>query len=255
MTPPLFKIVFEGEISPGIDAHRAKGNLAALMNTDSAAVAKLFSGRPVSLKRNLPLPEAQRYLESLKGAGLNARLEAESVNALASADTPSLGASSSAIPQADPFSNDPGPLKVFTHHGRIGRLRYLAWTLLLSVTTLATAALISVLIGIASPFGLVLISLAGIALTVVGFQIGARRLHDIGWSGWWLLLTLVPYLGGLFAVVLMAVPGTAMANRYGPCTPANSRGVKMIASLWLLVIAAAFAAGFLIDLKYVLQGY
>lgn len=36
-----------------------------------------------------------------------------------------------------------------------------------------------------------------IALIIPSIAIGVRRLHDINMSGWWLLLGLIPILGGL----------------------------------------------------------
>src|SRR5690606_35238770 len=43
-----------------------------------------------------------------------------------------------------------------------------------------------------------------------------RRLHDIVRSAWWLLIGLVPLLGGLVLLVLSALPGTPGPNRFGP---------------------------------------
>src|SRR5690606_10296378 len=42
-----------------------------------------------------------------------------------------------------------------------------------------------------------------------------RRLHDIGWSGWWAAGMFVPLLN-LFVIVLAALRGEAGPNRYGP---------------------------------------
>ena len=42
----------------------------------------------------------------------------------------------------------------------------------------------------------------------------AKRLHDIGVSGWYQLILLVPFLNYLMMVVLF-LPGTSAANKYG----------------------------------------
>lgn len=47
-------------------------------------------------------------------------------------------------------------------------------------------------------------------------SVAARRLHDIGYSAWWLLLGLLPFLGGLALMIMAALPGTRGDNRYGP---------------------------------------
>lgn len=43
-----------------------------------------------------------------------------------------------------------------------------------------------------------------------------RRMHDIGITGWILLIALIPYLGALVLFVLTVIPGTRGTNRYGP---------------------------------------
>ena len=43
-----------------------------------------------------------------------------------------------------------------------------------------------------------------------------RRLHDIGRSGWWFLINLIPVLGACWLLILMALNGTPGENKYGP---------------------------------------
>jgi uncharacterized membrane protein YhaH (DUF805 family) len=43
-----------------------------------------------------------------------------------------------------------------------------------------------------------------------------RRLHDIGLSGWLILLWLIPYLGALFLFVCALIPSQAQVNKHGP---------------------------------------
>ncbi|RST53847.1 DUF805 domain-containing protein [Variovorax sp. MHTC-1] len=43
---------------------------------------------------------------------------------------------------------------------------------------------------------------------------GARRLHDIGKSGWWLLIGLIP-LVGLVLLYFMVQPSQSESNEYG----------------------------------------
>lgn len=44
---------------------------------------------------------------------------------------------------------------------------------------------------------------------------GVRRLHDTNRSGWFLLLALVPILGGLALIYLLAQPGQSSQNQFG----------------------------------------
>ena len=42
-----------------------------------------------------------------------------------------------------------------------------------------------------------------------------RRLHDTDKSGWFLLIALIPLLGGIILLVLLALPGSSDSNRFG----------------------------------------
>jgi uncharacterized membrane protein YhaH (DUF805 family) len=55
-----------------------------------------------------------------------------------------------------------------------------------------------------------------LALLLPSLGIAARRLHDIGRSAWWLLLTCIPVLGWLVLIYWYAQPGTTGANQFGP---------------------------------------
>jgi uncharacterized membrane protein YhaH (DUF805 family) len=45
--------------------------------------------------------------------------------------------------------------------------------------------------------------------------VGVRRLHDIGMSGWWILLNIVP-LGNIVLIVLFCQDSQIGSNVYGP---------------------------------------
>jgi uncharacterized membrane protein YhaH (DUF805 family) len=57
--------------------------------------------------------------------------------------------------------------------------------------------------------------LAFLALVLPSVAVGARRMHDIGKSGWFLLLGLIPFVG-LVLLYFAAQPGQPDANQYGP---------------------------------------
>ena len=46
--------------------------------------------------------------------------------------------------------------------------------------------------------------------------VGARRLHDVGRSGWFLLLGLIPVIGTLVLLYFMVQPSQPESNAYGP---------------------------------------
>ena len=66
--------------------------------------------------------------------------------------------------------------------------------------------------------GSALISLAiFIPLLLSALAVGAKRWHDRGKSGWWVLLPLVPVIGPLWMLVECGfLKGSAGDNRFGP---------------------------------------
>ena len=262
MSDNRFKIVFDGALLPGVESTTAKLNLAELFKSDVEAIEKLFTGRPVALKRDLSHPDAETYLTALKNTGIDARIEAEQPVAFSLAEThetdsarsdvSSAAASPYAPPRATVGDNLPefSTLKVFTVNGRIGRLRFLAWTLVLSLAMFAiVGALFTVGLGIAaaSPTAAIIIgSLLGFVVLVasvwISVQITVQRLHDLGWSGWLWFLNLVPIVGSIFPILLIVLPGNAGANQYGAPPPRNSTAVKVLATLWLALLPLIFAA-------------
>ena len=253
MSEHRFKIVFDGTLLPGVDINTAKLNLAALYKSEVAAVERLFSGQPVTLKRDLSQIDAQTYLQALKNTGIDARLEPEPVIELSLSDVrdhaPAVTEPDSpyAPPQADVAERVPeyAPLKPFSIEGRIGRLRFLAWSMVLSLVTIAVVgvfALIALaLVSTDSTAGLIAGGILAFVLCVVfliaTILISVQRLHDVGWSGWLWLLNLVPFVGSFFPLLLVVLPGSGVANRYGAPPPPNSTAVKVLSSLWLVLIA------------------
>lgn len=58
-------------------------------------------------------------------------------------------------------------------------------------------------------------SIWSLAMLLPSLSAGARRLHDIDKSGWWLLLALIPVLGWILMFYWLAQPGTSGDNRFG----------------------------------------
>ena len=51
---------------------------------------------------------------------------------------------------------------------------------------------------------------------IPGIAVFVRRLHDVGKSGVWFLIVLVPFVGVIWLLVLLATAGQPQANIYGP---------------------------------------
>ena len=55
-----------------------------------------------------------------------------------------------------------------------------------------------------------------IAVIVPGLAVGIRRLHDVGKSGWYILLALIPIIGWIWVFVLFVTDSQEGENEYGP---------------------------------------
>ena len=63
----------------------------------------------------------------------------------------------------------------------------------------------------------VFIWLYSIIIAIPMLALEVRRLHDIGKSGWWILITLIPIVGGIIMLVWMATDSESGYNDWGPC--------------------------------------
>ena len=61
-----------------------------------------------------------------------------------------------------------------------------------------------------------------LAILVPFLAVTARRLHDTGKSGWWCILGLIPLVGTIWLIVLLASDGDREENAYGPVVPENA---------------------------------
>ncbi|MBC9252436.1 hypothetical protein A9179_19395 [Pseudomonas alcaligenes] len=168
--------------------------------------------------------------------------EPAAATATAAGSTPSPYATPKAqVAEAQP---EYAELKVFSIQGRIGRVRYLAWSAVMSLIFMAAYLIAALSLAISPVVGGLLITAVVIAAIVVGVQIGVQRLHDLDWSGWLWLLLLVPIANFVMAILMLVVPGTPQANRFGPPPPPNSTAVKVLAFVWLglPVVAGILAA-------------
>ncbi len=53
-------------------------------------------------------------------------------------------------------------------------------------------------------------------MLIPGIAVVVRRLHDTGRSGWMLLIALIPFIGAIWLLVLLATDSQPQENKYGP---------------------------------------
>ena len=123
-------------------------------------------------------------------------------------------------------------LDVFKNHfadfdGR-ARPREFWWFYLFAMLIYVGAIVLGVVLDTvmgAEVFTGVLPMVAGLAIIVPFFGVAVRRLHDVGYSGWFLLAGLIPILGGLFLLFLYCKDSQPGLNEYGE----NPKGVPSLA--------------------------
>jgi uncharacterized membrane protein YhaH (DUF805 family) len=70
----------------------------------------------------------------------------------------------------------------------------------------------------------VLTTIYALAVLLPSLAVSVRRLHDTDRSGWWLLIGLVPLVGGIVLLVFYLLPGTRGPNRFGADPKAVTAG-------------------------------
>jgi uncharacterized membrane protein YhaH (DUF805 family) len=61
-----------------------------------------------------------------------------------------------------------------------------------------------------------LYGLYSLAVLLPSLAVFVRRMHDVGRSGWWIFLGLIPLVGTIILIVWLATAGQQGPNSYGP---------------------------------------
>lgn len=100
--------------------------------------------------------------------------------------------------------------------GRARRKEYWMFVLFNMIFTIVAMILDNVL-GIAMEgigYG-PLYGLYSLAMLIPGLAVAVRRLHDVGKSGWMILIALIPLIGAIWLLVLMVTDSNPGENQYG----------------------------------------
>ncbi len=104
----------------------------------------------------------------------------------------------------------------FDFNGRSRRMEYWMFVLINSIISVFCILLDSMLGTVWSiGYGPIYIGY-GLAVFVPGLAVAIRRLHDIGKSGWYYLLFIIPIIGPIWLIILFVTEGEQGNNKYGP---------------------------------------
>ena len=102
-------------------------------------------------------------------------------------------------------------------NGRLGVAEFW-WFYLLDILIMLAILIVAFAIFRTRDGAMVLGGIYTLILLLPLFAAEVRRLHDTGISGWWLLLSLIPYLGGFIVLILLMMPSKPAGERFGPYT-------------------------------------
>jgi uncharacterized membrane protein YhaH (DUF805 family) len=148
-----------------------------------------------------------------------------------------------AVADIDDARGGTAPVRNWSAQGRIGRLRYIAH--------LTGAYLVMILFMFLVGFTMAFLKAETAATVLIWGGAGVylwffvlktiQRSHDMGWSGWMSLLSIIPVVN----LIWWFKGGSAGANRFGLPPPPNTTGVRILGLLlpviMILGILAAIA--------------
>jgi uncharacterized membrane protein YhaH (DUF805 family) len=108
---------------------------------------------------------------------------------------------------------------LFTFSGRRNRKSYVLFYLA-SVALILGGMLLATLVTVASPTvgGILWVIYIAVmlALVVSSFAVSAQRIRDCGYSGCWVFVYFIPYVGFAASLALFFIPSNVGENRFGP---------------------------------------
>lgn len=99
--------------------------------------------------------------------------------------------------------------------GRSSRSEYWWWVLFVAILSFCIG-IIEGILGFSMTAVQTTSGILSLVLLLPGLGLSVRRLHDIGKSGWWILLGFIPLVGTIILIIWFARDSEMTGNRYGP---------------------------------------
>ena len=106
--------------------------------------------------------------------------------------------------------------------GRARRTEFWMFVLFSAIISIVLRVIDNLIFGNGMTSGGPLGLLYSLAVLLPSIAVSARRLHDIGRSGWWQLIGLIPIIGWIVVIVWYATAGKAEPNQWGQNPKAES---------------------------------
>jgi len=109
-----------------------------------------------------------------------------------------------------------GLQNIFEYNGRASRSAYWWFALAELIGWVGVLILAGIFAAVHAPVLSILLYLAaGVAGFLLSLSLTIRRLHDQDKSGFWYFIAFVPFIGGIWLLVLTVMEGTPGPNRFG----------------------------------------
>ena len=95
-------------------------------------------------------------------------------------------------------------------NGRARRTEYWMFFLFNAIITIILSFLQSI-----ADIDKILTGIYGLLTLLPSLAVGARRLHDSGRSGWWLLIGIIPFIGTIILLIFFCLDSEEGENRFG----------------------------------------
>ncbi|PVV06455.1 MAG: hypothetical protein B6D77_15770 [gamma proteobacterium symbiont of Ctena orbiculata] len=151
-----------------------------------------------------------------------------------------------ATPKAEILSNQEefGSINILSAKGRIGRLRYIAYTIGITLLCYLIMGGLSGLFAATlseDSVGLLILPITALgigAMFFINIVLTIQRCHDFNMSGWLSLSLIIP----LVPLIFWFIPGTVGANKFGLQPPPNRGGVLIIAIIFVMILVLGILA-------------
>lgn len=101
--------------------------------------------------------------------------------------------------------------------GRAQRAEYWFFVLFSTIASILLLVVDGVIGTVDMELGLGLLYVVySLAVLIPSLAVSVRRLHDIGKSGWWLLIGFIPFIGPIVLLVFFILDSQVVENAYGP---------------------------------------
>jgi len=115
------------------------------------------------------------------------------------------------------------PVRILSVSGRIGRLRFIAYSFGLSLLVASVGGILTAMLSSFQAATTLVMIVTWVLILAISIALTIQRSHDFNASGWLAILGVIP----LVNLIFWFIPGTDGPNRFGGRPPPNS---------WLTVI-------------------